>query len=130
MKNERLLVADSAKGLNLVHTTTGRKELLFDEIDCKIFNDLVVLSNGSAFFSCMSFKYGLEDMLSESFSNRDYVWNPSKYDDSGMLLHYNPKTGQTVVVEGHDLLIANGVVLSSNEEFLLVAEAVNRKISR
>ena len=135
LKNGKLLVVDSDKGLNLVNTTTGEKEILFDtntseDINCKVFNNPVVLSNGSVFVSCMSIDFGLREILDESFPLFEYLWNPSPTNASGMLLHYNPTTGKMVVVEGHDLLTANGVAISSNEAFIIVAEMVGRRISQ
>jgi len=135
VKPDQLLVADGYKGLNLINTTTGEKELLFDtntsdDINCKIFTNFVVLSNGSIFFSCMSINYGIHELVAEPSPLAEFLFNPSQNNDYGLLLHYNPTTKQTVIVEGPHILIANGVAVSPNEEFIIVAEMGRRAINR
>jgi len=132
IKNHQLLVADGGKGLIVINTTSGEKELLFDtdNINCKIYNNFVVLSNGSIFISCMSINYGLPEVIAKSFPILEFFFDPSKNNDSGILLHYNPATKQTIVVEGPRLIWANGIAVSPNEEFLLVAELTRRTINR
>ncbi|XP_065889707.1 adipocyte plasma membrane-associated protein-like isoform X2 [Dysidea avara] len=129
--SDNLIVADAYKGLVSINTKTGKKNVLCGpkistDVTCTFFNYPVVISNGSVFFSCLSVNFAEHDLLGESFPFMDYIFG--KHNDTGMLLHYNPITGQTSVVK--QLNTPNGVAKSSDEEFLLVSELSKSRVAR
>jgi len=130
--NGNLIVVDGYKGLVSINTTTGEKERLdnLEDFGCRFFNSPVVLANGSIFFSCLSVKFAIHDLFAEDFPLYDYQWNHSQQLDYGVLLHYNPATGKTTVVEGKQLFAPNGVAKSSDESFLIVGELSRNRIAR
>ncbi|XP_065890169.1 adipocyte plasma membrane-associated protein-like isoform X2 [Dysidea avara] len=130
--NGKLIIVDAYKGLVSINTTTGEQEQLSnpEDISCTFYNNPVVLSNGSIFFSCFSVKFGLHDLFAEHFPLDNYQWDHSQEFDYGMLLHYNPTTGKTVAVGEKRLFVPNGVAKSSDEQFLIVAELARNRIAR
>ena len=130
--NGKSIVVDAYKGLISINTTTGERQRLDnpEDVGCKFYNNPVVLSNGSIFFSCLSVKFALHDVFAEHFPLDDYQWDHSQEIDSGMLLHYNPTTGKTFVVGERQLFAPNGVAKSSDEQFLIIAELSRNRIIR
>ncbi|RWR77044.1 protein STRICTOSIDINE SYNTHASE-LIKE 10-like protein [Cinnamomum micranthum f. kanehirae] len=60
---------------------------------------------------------------------RDYIWVILSGDMTGRLMQYDPKSKQvTVLLRG--LFFANGVALSKDKTFLVVAETTTRRILR
>lgn len=49
---------------------------------------------------------------------------------SGMLLKYDPASGRTTALMRGALWFANGVTLSQNEDFVLVADSIQAKVHR
>jgi len=134
-RNNNLIVTDAYKGLVSINIKTGEKKILFgpkisDDVTCKFFNYPVVLSNGSIFFTCLSTNFAPHEMFGESFPLADFLWNHSLNNDTGLILHYNPTTDQTVAVRGQQLFGPNGAAKSPNEEFLLIAEMTRSRIAR
>ena len=126
---------DAYKGLFSVNKTTGGKKLLFKpqesgDLSCSLLNNPVVLSNGSIYFTCSSSKLALHALFDANFPINEYLWEPSKNNDTGNLLHYNPVTGSTTLVGGKQLFFPNGIAKSTNEEFLLIAELARSRIAR
>ncbi|KRT86569.1 hypothetical protein AMK59_647 [Oryctes borbonicus] len=77
----------------------------------KLPNALAIASNGDIYWSDSSTEFYLEDGVLDMFA-----------DGSGRLIHYNVKTkSNTVLID--NLLFANGLALSSDEEFVLVVES-------
>ena len=74
----------------------------------------------------MSVNFAEHNLLAESFPFMDYIFG--KHNDTGLLLHYNPTTGQTSVVK--QLITPNGIAKSSNEEFLLISELSRSRVAR
>ena len=71
----------------------------------------VVSRDGSIFFTDASYKYSLEDHILDVIEGRPH----------GRLLKYDPKTRSTITLLDN-LYFANGVALSSNEDFLVFCE--------
>lgn len=122
--NGNLFVADAYYGLFQVNIKTGEKKVLVDpetEINGKkprLFNSIVLASNGDIYWTDSSTDFGLEDGIFTVLS-----------DPSGRLIHYDAKTKRnTVLVDG--IHFANGVALSDDEEFVIAAETVQNRIHR
>ena len=121
-----LYVADAYKGLLSIDLETRRVHTLVDArhpgkgiSPMMLVDDLVVLSNGSIFFTDMSKKFSVDDVDAEVAEGRP----------NGRLFHYNPSDGSLHTVLG-DLHAANGVCIGPNEEFLLVAETTRARLIR
>ncbi|MEM7355909.1 MAG: SMP-30/gluconolactonase/LRE family protein [Acidobacteriota bacterium] len=117
----RLIVADADRGL-LAIDTEGRLTVLAEEAEGLRFglaDDLDVASDGRVYFSDASWKYGFGTHLEDLLEARPH----------GRLLRYDPSTSQTEVL-ADGLYFANGVALSSNEDFVLVCETYRYRITR
>ena len=121
-----LYVADAYKGLLSIDLETRRVHILVDVRHpgkgippMMLVDDLVVLSNGSIFFTDMSKKFDFEHAVAEVMDSGP----------NGRLFHYNPSDGSLHTVLG-DLHAANGVCIGPNEEFLLVAEMTRARLIR
>ncbi|MGO0059793.1 SMP-30/gluconolactonase/LRE family protein [Brevibacillus fluminis] len=117
--NGNLIVTDIKKGL-LSITPSGSIEVLADQVDGKpiyLANELDIARDGSIYFSDTS-NYG-SVTFKEIAENKPH----------GRLLKYDPMTKQTtVLLEG--LYFANGVALSADEDFVLVAESYHYQLTR
>ncbi len=80
-------------------------------------NDLVVLKNGSIFFTDSSSLYNRNEVMKEVYAGRS----------TGKLLHYNPiDKSLSLVLSG--MTFANGVYVNENEDYLLISETTICKI--
>ena len=80
-------------------------------------NDLVILKNGSIYFTDSSSKFSRKDVMLEVYEGRP----------TGKLIHYNP-IEDTLNVVLSELTFANGLYLSTNEDFLLISETTACRI--
>lgn len=122
--NGVLYVADAYYGILLVNVHNGGKKVLIppnEDIEGKTpkwFNGLAVAKNGDIYWTDSSTNFHLDNGLFEFLS-----------DPSGRLIHYNAKNKtNTVLID--KISAANGVALSSNEDFVLVSEPVTSRILR
>lgn len=117
--NGNLIVADIEKGL-LSIDPSGKIEVLADQVDGKpiyLANELDIAQDGSIYFSDTS-TYG-RVLFKEMAEGKPH----------GRLLKYDPATKQTtVLLEG--LYFANGIALSSDEDFVLIAESYRYQLTR
>ncbi len=117
----RLLVADAHRGL-LAVDPGGRLEVLATEAGGRPFrlaDDLDVAADGRVYFSDASWRFGYGAIFEDLLEARPH----------GRLLRYDPATGSTeVLLDG--LYFANGVALSSREDFVLVNETYRYRITR
>ncbi|MHA6531723.1 SMP-30/gluconolactonase/LRE family protein [Paenibacillus sp. BAC0078] len=114
-----LIVADIQKGL-LSIDPEGNVEVLANQVEggpIYLANELDIAQDGSIYFSDTS-NYG-KVMFKEIAENKPH----------GRLLKYDPQTKQTTVLL-EDLYFANGVALSSDEDFVLVAESYHYQLTR
>lgn len=123
--SDELYVADSSIGLVKVNikskdikvlvpansTLGGRTILNFP-------NDLVVLANGSVFFTDSSRKFTRYQNRLEFFESRAH----------GELLYYNPDGSYGVARSG--LFFPNGICLTHDESALLISETTRARILR
>ncbi|MNH99805.1 Lactonase drp35 [compost metagenome] len=117
--NGNLIVADIKMGLLSINPS-GSIEVLTNQVDGKpiyLANELDIAKDGSIYFSDTS-NYG-RVTFREIAENKPH----------GRLLKYDPMTKQTtVLLEG--LYFANGVALSADEDFVLVAESYHYQLTR
>lgn len=115
-----LLIADAYHGIFHYNLDTKKSEKLVGpdtQLEgkggprtSKVFNSIAAASNGDFYWSSTSSDYTFEDGIYA------FLANPS-----GRLFHYDRKTGQNrLLADG--LNFANGVALSPNEDFVIVAE--------
>ena len=121
-KEGSLIVVDSYKGLFRINTKSGEKQNLFKpensgDLSCMFLNNMVIHSNESIFISCSSSKFALHDFVLDSLQARA----------DGKVFHYNPSVGRTTLLK-KDLHSANGIALSSGEDFLIVSEVTRARI--
>ena len=117
-----LMVVDSYKGLFRINTNSGEKQNLFKpektgDLSCMFLNNLALHSNGSIFISCSSSAFALHDLMLDSLQARA----------TGKVFHYNPSVGRTTLLK-EGLYSANGIALSSGEDFLAVSEVTRARI--
>jgi sugar lactone lactonase YvrE len=116
-----LIVCDAWKGL-LCIAPNGKVDVLANAADGIPFgctDNLDIASDGKIYFSDASSKWHLPDYMLDFLEGRPY----------GRLLVYDPVTKQTTtLIKG--LYFANGVALSKNEDFVLVAETYRARIQR
>ncbi|XP_053672018.1 adipocyte plasma membrane-associated protein Hemomucin [Anopheles nili] len=127
-KGSNLIVGDAYYGIWLVDLATGNKEQLVspDTVlegkgvnrKAKLFNSVAVARNGDIFWTESSSDFSLQDGVFTVFAN-----------PSGRLFQYERNTGKNKVLLDR-LYFANGVALSPDEEFVLVAETMASQIRR
>jgi sugar lactone lactonase YvrE len=116
-----LIVADAFKGLLSINPE-GQIRVLSTEaegVHFRFTDDLDIASDGRIYFSDASDKFEQPDYLLDLLEARPH----------GRLLRYDPTTGQTEVLL-KDLYFANGVALSTHEDFVLVNETYRYRITR
>ncbi|PWA59169.1 strictosidine synthase [Artemisia annua] len=108
-----LIVCDTEEGLIKV-SEDGEVTALATQMNgsnIRFANDVVEAPDGSLYFSISSTKFGLHNWISDLLEGKPY----------GQLLKYDPSTKETsLVLDG--LWFANGVTISSDQEFLVVCE--------
>jgi sugar lactone lactonase YvrE len=117
----RLIVADAWKGL-LSISSGGQVSVLATEAEGVPFgftDDVDVARNGIIYFSDASSRWRQPDYELDLLETRPW----------GRLLAYDPNTRETRVLL-KDLYFANGVALSSNEDFVLVNETWRYRVLR
>jgi sugar lactone lactonase YvrE len=116
-----LIVADAWRGLLSV-SPDGEVSVLTTEAGGVPFgftDDLDIARDGTIYFSDASSRFGQDEYVLDLLEMRPH----------GRLLAYTPATGKTrILLDG--LYFANGVALSSNEDFLLVNETWAYRIQR
>ena len=119
-----LYICDCYHGIQTLHLKTGHREILVNTTasypgvpPIRFSNDMVVLKNGSVFFTDSSYKFSRNELLMEMYEGRA----------NGKLLHYNPTDG-SVSVAIRELYFANGVSTSRDESFLIISETSRSRI--
>lgn len=100
----------------------GEMTVLVDELDgvkSPFLNDVAVATNGMVYFTESSQKYSFLEVTAEVF----------EHDPTGRLWAYDPTDQSTrVLLEG--LHLANGVAISEDQSFLVIAEATAYQVRR
>ncbi|ESO83595.1 hypothetical protein LOTGIDRAFT_197037 [Lottia gigantea] len=122
-KNGDLVLVDAYKGLLKVNLQNKNIEVLVrpdtDQLrePLRFLNGLAITSDGMIFFTDSSTKW----------DRRNYRYEVIETNSYGRLLSFNPTTDQVkVVLEG--LYLANGLVLSQDESYLLIVEMTVSRI--
>ncbi|CAB3249259.1 unnamed protein product [Arctia plantaginis] len=121
-KGKTLYVADAYHGIWKVDMKTDKKQLLVSpqvEIEKrlpKLFNSVALDKNGDIYWT---------DSTSD-FSLKDLAYSMTT-DPSGRVFHYNAAKNESKVLVD-DLWFPNGLVLSPNNEFLVIAETCRYKL--
>lgn len=114
-----LIAADASFGIWQVNLDSGATKLLVspwseygaeNRRKAKFFNSLAVHSSGDVYFTDSSSDFGLDDALYA------FLTNPC-----GRVFHYSRAKNETTVLLDK-ISFANGIILSPNEDFLVVAE--------
>ena len=116
-----LIICDAFKGL-LSLSPSGELKTLVTEVDgipLGFTDDLDIAQDGSIYFSDASVKYDQRHYRLDMYEARPW----------GRLIRFNPATGKATTLT-EDLYFANGVALSKDESFLLVAETYRYRIIR
>jgi sugar lactone lactonase YvrE len=116
-----LLVTDALKGLLSINKA-GEVKLLADEADGVKFgclNDLDVGADGTIYFTEASNKFPMSRHVSDLLEHQP----------NGRLLAFDPKTGKArTLLNG--IYFANGVAVSPDQSFVLVAETGKYRVLR
>lgn len=116
-----IIVADAYKGL-LTVDRQGKVTVLVDEFEGRklVFaNHLDIAADGTIYFTESSDHFGLHDTSSEVLENGP----------NGRLLAYDPRNGETRLVLDR-LHFANGVAISPDQSYLLLAETDRYRLRR
>ena len=117
-----LLVADAVKGLLSINKN-GELKLLADSADDGVkfgaLNDLDVAADGTIYFTEASHKFPMTQHVSDLLEHQP----------NGRLLAFDPKTQKTRTVL-RDIHFANGVAVSPDQSFVLVAETGKYRVLR
>lgn len=116
-----LIVADATLGLLSIDADGVIETLVSspDNDDFFYLNDLDIASDGTIYFSQASTKFGKDDYVLETMEHRPL----------GSLWAYEPDSG-TVRRLLDGLYFANGVAVSPDDEYVLVAELTTYRIRR
>jgi sugar lactone lactonase YvrE len=119
--NGNLIVADAIKGLLSINPN-GEITTLATDSEGTTFgclNDLDVAADGTIYFTETSNKFPMKEFTSEILEHRP----------NGRLLAYDPKTHKSrTIFKG--LHFANGVAVSPDQSFVLVAETGKYRVMR
>ena len=116
-----LIIADADEGL-LAVDDQGQVKVLTNSFEGRklVFtNHLDVAADGTIYFSETSDRFPLHDLVSDFLEGRP----------NGCLLAYDPEQGETRMVLD-DLYFANGVAVSPDQSYLLIAETGRYRIRR
>lgn len=114
-------MADAYKGLLQISPTGTIATLAtgHDDQPFKLTDDVTVSRDGIVYFTDASKKFALHDS----------VMDVLEHGPNGRVLAYDPATNETTLL-GEGLRFANGVALSDDEQFLLVAETGRYRLHR
>jgi sugar lactone lactonase YvrE len=120
-RDGNLLLTDALKGL-LSISKTGEVKLLADEAEGVKFgclNDLDVAADGTIYFTEASHKFPMSQHVSDLLEHQP----------NGRLLAFDPATKKARTVL-RDIYFANGVAVSPDQSFVLVAETGMYRVRR
>uniref|UniRef100_A0A2C9LM22 Strictosidine synthase conserved region domain-containing protein n=1 Tax=Biomphalaria glabrata TaxID=6526 RepID=A0A2C9LM22_BIOGL len=117
-----LIVADSYKGILKVNVDTGDKQVLLDKFNGSRFlflNAIDIARNGTIYFTDSSTKW----------ERRNYRYEVIESNSQGRIIALDPiSLTSWLVTDG--LYLANGLYLSEDQSFLLVAEMSVSRLSK
>ncbi|KAK9839140.1 hypothetical protein WJX74_010395 [Apatococcus lobatus] len=134
-----LIMADGCKGLVSLNLETGLKTLLTNSVDdaasfsntseIKYANDLDIASDGTIYFSDSSVVAPPRSADGKCDTYAAFMQTYYHGASTGRLLSYNPATGKTKAL-ATGIFYANGVALSQDESYVLLAETGALRILR
>jgi len=123
-----LLVANAIFGVQRI-STAGEVSLVFSEVNGKplvLTDDIAVAADGTIYVSEASTKFGT---VAANGTLRSSVLDMLEHGGNGLIVEYKPDTGVArVIMDG--LNFANGVAVSEDQQYLLVAETGDYRIHR
>lgn len=121
-----LVVANAYVGLQRV-STDGAVETLLSEVNGQPLvyaDDLAIAADGTIYFSEASTKFGAEQFKG---TYEGSLLDILEHGGHGQIIRFDPATGTgTVIIDG--LNFANGVAISDDQDFLLIAETGSYRI--
>jgi len=117
----RLVVCDCRRGLLRVDPRLGDVEVLVEEVAgerLKHCNNAAIAADGTVYFSDSSRRFGIDHWKADLL----------EHSGTGRLLRRDPGGGVEVLLDG--LQFANGVALSPDESFVVVAETGSYRLTR
>ncbi|SDW15039.1 Strictosidine synthase [Ruegeria halocynthiae] len=122
-----LYIADSFRGL-MRWTGPGALETLVSEIEGApviYANNLDVARDGTVYFSNSSDRFDPETMGGTKPTSVLTIWEQSP---TGYVARYSPESGAEKIATG--FVFANGIALSPEEDFILIAETGRARVHR
>ncbi|XP_033968335.1 adipocyte plasma membrane-associated protein [Pseudochaenichthys georgianus] len=126
-RHGQLIVADSYLGLHSVDPKTGEKTLLLANSEGVLLAFPFAFLNGLEISSQTGIIYFTDS--SSRWGRRHVTLEVIELNSLGRLLSFDPQTGSVTVLLG-DLYMPNGIALSPDEHFLLLAETSIGRILR
>lgn len=120
-QNGSLIVCDSRRGLLRVQPSSGKVTTLVSEVGGRplVFtNNASIAADGSVYFTDSSTKFSIHNYTGDLLEGRA----------TGRLLRWSPTEGVEVVLDG--LRFANGVALSADQSFAVVAETAGYRVRK
>ena len=121
-----LVVANPYLGLQRI-TLDGSVETILDEVDGQALvyaDDLAIAADGTIYFSEASTKFGA---AANGGTYPASLLDIVEHGGHGLVVAFDPKTGETTtILDG--LNFANGVAISEDQDFLLIAETGSYRI--
>lgn len=124
--DDSLLIADSYRGI-LRRSSDGRIDILADRVDggpIVFANQIDVASDGVIYFSDSTTRFDPE-LFGGPIASLMTLWEQS---DTGYVARLRPNGTTERLAEG--LIFANGVALSPDEDFLVIAETGRARLVR
>lgn len=115
-----LIVANAHVGLQRV-LTNGSVQTLLSEVEGQPLvyaDDLAIAADGTVYFSEASSKFGAKEY---SGTYESSLLDIMEHGGHGRVIEFDPATGEAHVIIS-DLNFANGIAISRDQEYLLVAE--------
>lgn len=119
--SDRLVVCDAVRGLLRIDPNTGNIDVLVDRIGGEpliVTNNASIAQDGTIYFSQSSRRYALEHLKADLLEHGEH----------GRLLRHTPDGRTEILLE--NLSFANGVCLSRDESFVLVAETGSYRVRK
>ncbi|MFC1970545.1 SMP-30/gluconolactonase/LRE family protein [Chloroflexota bacterium] len=120
-RDGNLVVADAYKGLLSISPDGAIKTLSTEEsgFPFRLTDDVDIAADGTIYFSDASFKFPIDKDMLDMLEHRP----------NGRLLAYDPRTKTTRLLLD-ELYFANGVAVSPDQSFILVAETGMARVKR
>jgi len=121
-----LIVANAYLGLQRI-STDGQVDVLLDQVDgrpLKYADDLAIAGDGTIYFSEASTKFGARDSAG---TYEGSLLDILEHGGHGQIIAFDPASGDAeIIIDG--LQFANGIAISEDQSFLLIAETGSYRI--